>query len=136
MSTVLIREREHTSTRLAPAIRSRPVASRAPSRSRRRRRSALGVWLVKVVLLGFVGLLSYGTSTLVGQTLMEQQRREGLRAQERAQQSRADAALLRTRVARLTSLKTIDDWAAMRGFSQRGGAVVAEKEPIRVATLR
>jgi hypothetical protein len=138
MSTVLISDVERPARRTATYARPRPAAYTRQivrTRSRRRSSSVLSVFMTKAVALTVVAAAAYGASTLAGQTMMEQARREGLRAQERSRQARMDVGLLRERVARLSSMKTIENWAAMSGMSQERQVKVLPEEPIRVAAL-
>lgn len=85
-----------------------------------------------VAWLALVGL-SYAGSTLLGQTMLEQARREGLRAQARAREANMDAAMLRDRLRRLTSMRAVDEWATVRGFTPQEKALVVLGGPMRVA---
>lgn len=71
---------------------------------------------------GFLVACSYAASSLVGHTLMEQARRDGLRATERAAMARKDVAALRQRIERLVGLRSVERWAAIRGFAPDGDA--------------
>jgi hypothetical protein len=59
---------------------------------------------------------SFGFSTLLGHSLKEHARREALRAGDRARAARADLARLRSKLERLTTMKSVDDWSKAKGF--------------------
>jgi hypothetical protein len=75
----------------------------------------------------FLVAATYGASSLAGQTMMEQARREGLHAKERALDARKDVATLRQRVERLVGMRSIDQWASVRGFVTEGALVSTPK---------
>ena len=70
----------------APKRRRRTVRRRAP------RRNFAQVVIAQVALFGFVCSVTFGFSSLTGHSLMEQQRREALRAGNRARVARSDLA--------------------------------------------
>lgn len=105
-----------------PRTRTRPIPrTRAKTEANHALRDSI-LWYA----LGFsiiVGL-TYGTSSLVGQTMMEQARREGLQARERAQDARKDVAVLRQRVERLVGMRSVEQWATVRGYTLEGATPV------------
>jgi hypothetical protein len=72
----------------------------------------------------FIAGCSYAASSLIGQTMLEQARREGLRASERAAMARKDVAALRQRIERLLGLRSVEKWAEVRGFRHDGEATI------------
>lgn len=82
------------------------------------------VILTYVFVFAFIVASSYAASSLIGHTLMEQARREGLRASERASLARKDVAALRQRIERLVGLRSVERWATVRGFAPDGDAKV------------
>lgn len=91
------------------------LPSRAVARRRAKSRSASRI-LGHVAAFSAVIAVSYGVSSLAGNTLMEKARREGLNAQARSRQAKMDVALLRDRIERLTSMQSVEQWASFRGF--------------------
>ncbi|MCU0317614.1 MAG: hypothetical protein MUC92_13595 [Fimbriimonadaceae bacterium] len=69
-----------------------------------------------LTLFGFVALLSFGFSVLLGNSMMEHARREGAKVTIRAKQARSDVARLRQTVDRQVTMAAVDDWARGRGF--------------------
>lgn len=118
-----------------PAI-TRPRADRlsavvAPGprpRARRRPKSlSPGTIAANLVGLALIAILAFAASSLAGQTMMEDARREGLRAQERARKARMDVAALRRHVDRLTSMRAVEHWSEVRRFY---AALEAPAEPV------
>lgn len=97
-------------SRPAPRRRRRTVRRRAP------RRNANGLVLGYIALFGMVVAVTFGFSTLAGHSFMEHARREAIRAGERTRIARADLGRLRSRLERLTTMKSVDDWSKTRGF--------------------
>ncbi len=97
---------------LSPTPRPRPVAA-AP---RVVRKVQVSPWPAAAVV--FVGCLalSYGASTLLGNSVMESARREAGRAESRARVARDETARLQRRLDRLTSPQSVASWARLRGF--------------------
>jgi|GEM_PF-6303300 len=111
----------------APRPFGTPVRRAVRHRSARRSVGGFAVVWCALVALSYVG------STLMGQTMLEQARREGLRAQERSREASMDAAVLRDRLRRLTSMRAVDEWATVRGYKPQEQAVVVLGGPLRVA---
>lgn len=137
MNTTVTREPELASRLRRAQAETLRTPTAAPARRRARasvrRRATPGAMLGKTVAwLALVGL-SYAGSTLLGQTMLEQARREGLRAQARAREANMDAAMLRDRLRRLTSMRAVDEWATVRGFTPQEKALVVLGGPMRVA---
>lgn len=98
-----------------PRTRTRPIPrTRAKSTANHAVRDSL---LNYTLAFGLLFGLTYGASSLLGQTMMEQARREGLQARERAQTARKDVAVLRQRVERLVGMRSVEQWATVRGYS-------------------
>jgi hypothetical protein len=144
MSAILL---EDSLRPLPPAVRERgerrqPEAPKAPARARREAaqrhpRAAKSIaWPKALVLYLAAGFLTYWGSSIAGHGLTLEARREGMRATERAREAKAAVALLRERVGRLSSVESLDSWAALRGFVLPEAASVAPQEGVRVASLR
>lgn len=122
--------------------RERPVATRPLTRpATRRRPQALSsrrpsVWPGRLAAYAGAALLAFVASSLAGQALTESARRDALRATERARAAMADVALLRERVDRLSSVDSLESWAALRGFALPEAASAPPQEGVRVASLR
>jgi hypothetical protein len=69
------------------------------------------------VTFGVITLLVYLSSSLVGQVMLEQARRESLSAEVRARQATMQQAGLQDRLESLTSIASIDRWATVQGMS-------------------
>jgi len=103
----------------APASPSRPsvrVRVRYGSRTRQSRFRTFEYLAVFALLLSMLFGLMYFTSSLLGQTMLEDARRAGIRAKERSVQARKAAVVLRGQVDRLSSVKSIEAWATSRGL--------------------
>jgi hypothetical protein len=74
------------------------------------------VVLARSTLFAVVALGTFLCSCLLGHVLMEKERREGLRARDRAVEARKAETLLRQRVEALKSPATIREWAFANGF--------------------
>ncbi len=110
------------------------IRQHAIARNRAVGQSVQSVAVMSIAFL-LIALGAYGFSSLAGQTMMEQARREGIRAQERARQARMDVALLRQRVDRLTSMKSIEAWAESRGMQTPEGRILKAMEAKKVDTV-
>lgn len=119
------------SPRSAPSARAR----NAPIFGARSGAATFQMVAVRLLVFGMIMAVAYGFSSLAGQTMMEQARREGIRSQERARQARMDVSILRQRVDRLTSMKSIDGWALSHGMVQQGAVAQFAKEDKKVASL-
>lgn|GEM_PF-2997520 len=105
-------------------IKTRP---RRIARAKGVSRDSSQLWrviLTYVFVFAFIVASAYAASSLVGHTLMEQARREGLRASERASMARKDVAALRQKIERLVGLRSVERWAEVRGFAPDGDAKV------------
>lgn len=130
-----LRRAQNDTLRPQPRAGASSRATHTTRRAAPRRASStfLGGFAVRALLwVALVGL-SYAGSTLLGQTMLEQARREGLRAQARARDANMDAAMLRDRLRRLTSMRAVDEWATVRGFTPQEQALVVLGGPMRVA---
>lgn len=103
-------------------------------RTRSRRRSALGVAIAtRAAWFGILVAVTYLASSLSGNVMMEKARREGLRAQDRAQAAQKAEFVLRQSIDAMTGLSALHDWALGHGFKApeqlaqppKGNAVVA-----------
>lgn len=124
---------------MAPPTMPRPVQrprQRAESPVAARRQSnVMQVVLMRSMLFGLLVAIAYGASSLAGQTIMEQARREGIRSQERARQAKMDVAVLRQRVDRLSSFRAIESWALSHGMTQQNAVRPFAHEGTKVAKL-
>lgn len=77
---------------------------------------AQGAWIAKVATFVILAGLSFIASSLSGHVMVEKVRREGLRAGERAREARKAEAVLRQQVDALSSLGSVEDWAAAHNF--------------------
>jgi hypothetical protein len=91
--------------------------TRSSSRSRSKGKADLGVaMLVRGILFGLVIVAVYLASSLTGNVMMEKARREGLRAQERAQAAKKTEAGLRQSIDAMTGITAVGEWALAHGF--------------------
>ncbi len=141
MKTLIKEETPRPRTRTAPrkVARTRPAVASAPRRStptRARRRPANSWVWAPVVMAIVLGFAAYQTSTLMAQTRLEAARREGLRSSESQRQVRLEVARLREEVARLSSMRSVDQWALARGFESLAPVESLGEESMRVAFNR
>lgn len=122
-------------------IRSTDVdTSRAVVRRKSRKRSVntglstAQFGLSQLVLFATVFIAVYGFSILLGSSLMENARRDKVRANARMKVAREDMAKLRNRMDRLTTMAAIDTWARTRGYQPPHG-LTNEKEDGLVAQV-
>jgi hypothetical protein len=80
------------------------------------RANAIDLVLGKAIALGIVFSVTYGASSLCGQVLVEQSRRESLRASVRAQTADEQEHQLSASLESITGPKAISDWAAANNF--------------------
>jgi hypothetical protein len=83
-----------------------------------------------VKCVGFVALATFTcySSTLIGQVLVEQTRREELHAEARTRQTQQIEVALRERIEALKNAQTVSDWAWDHEFSGPGlGAPIQSK---------
>jgi hypothetical protein len=78
--------------------------------------STLTFFFWQAMLFGFFVLVTFGFSILLGSSMMENARRDKIRATERANIARDDMARLSGRMDRLTTMAAVDTWARARGF--------------------
>ncbi len=91
----------------------RKRSSRASSRSGL---STSQFFLTQAIAFLFVFGTVYGFSILMGSSLMENARRDKVRAVSRMKVAREDMTRLRNRMDRVTTMTAIDTWARTRGF--------------------
>ena len=77
--------------------------------------------MARVASFVIIAGIAFIGSSLSGNVMVEKVRREGLRAAERAREARKSEAILRQQVDILSSLGSVDDWAAAHGFTPPGG---------------
>jgi len=109
------------------------TAMRSTKRVSRRRAITADVVVGRFLLLAAVGLISYGASSLVGNTMLEDARRSAIRCKERAKEMRQQVALLRQQTDRLTNMQAVEQWAGLRGYVRSGTFVDTTSEDWRVA---
>lgn len=89
-------------------------------RLRPRKRTANRIdrqFLVGLAVLSVsIFVVVYGLSILLGSSLMENARRDNVRANIRAKTARQDITRLRTRMDNVTTMAAIDTWSRSRGF--------------------
>ncbi len=110
-----LRSREIESDHVAePVIVRRPRAqARAAAHPRRQiSRTLMG----HIVMMVVVSCVTWFLMILLGNSMMENARREHIRAQSRANAARQDVARLHRRAERLASMAAIDEWARAKGY--------------------
>lgn len=123
MSLVIEERRRAAKRRTASKPRARaktagrPVARTRVKTSRRPRSGA--------VVTGFAALacslaLSFVFFSVVGNTLLEQSRRDRLRSVERTKEAREEVARLRRALNSMTSMAAVDRWASANSFTLSG----------------
>jgi hypothetical protein len=102
--------------------------------SRRKAKPALRADIVagRFLLLVLVGFLTYGASSLMGNTMLEDARRSAIRSKERAREMRLQVTLLSRQNDRLSNMHAIESWAGLRGFARLGNTVDPMAEDRRV----
>lgn len=117
-------------------VKERPVVRRAASRrvqtakpvSRTRprpvRRPRSGAITKSLLLVGVVTMVTYIASSIVGNTLLENARRDRIRSVERTQDSREDVARLRRVLDSMVSLDAVSKYAAAQGMELSGAPTV------------
>ncbi len=70
----------------------------------------------QALLFGFCVAVTFGFSILLGSSMMENARRDKIRALERTKVARNDMARLSGRMDRLTTMAAVDTWARTRSF--------------------
>lgn len=96
-----------------------------------RRASRLESIAVGSLVLFVIAMTSYAGSSLIGHALLEQARREGIRAEQRTRFVRAEIVELRGEVDRLRHPAAIRRWAALRGFALPSGSWPEGGDPER-----
>ncbi|MFN7172177.1 MAG: hypothetical protein ACK4P3_05265 [Fimbriimonadaceae bacterium] len=127
-----------------PAARPAPKKAAIPryrpdaSAKRRARTRFLGTVFAMAITFGAITYLIYLSSSLVGQVMLEQARRQSLSAEVRARQATMQQAGLQDRLESLTSVASIDRWATVQGMSspieiaighERNQPIVASASP-------
>ena len=96
----------------------RPVATPVsqPRRPRARSKSWTQVFAAYATLFALTATLTFGFSSLLGSSMKEAARQEAVRDGSRAKAARADMSRIRSRVERLSTMKSVDDWSELNGF--------------------
>lgn len=104
-----------TMPRALPAPRELPkVRARSKPATRSNVLPAIASASVKMAC---VAAFTYLSVSLAGQVMVEQGRREGIRASARAREAHRVEAILKRDLASLTSARAISDWAAANQFA-------------------
>jgi hypothetical protein len=124
-TSVVDRPQVKTRAKSRPQVRIRVDVQerRAPQRN------AAAEWLARAFMCGAAFVLTYAGSSLGGQVMVENARRQEISARERARDARKAEASLRARVDSLTNPAAVEAWAATHGFA-------APKPEIEVPTER
>jgi len=99
-----------------PVYRDTYVGRAGVQRRSRRFADAANAVAFRIALFGLIVAAVYVAGGLAGNVMMENARREGLRAQERARAAHASEVALRESIDSLTSLSALNDWACAHGF--------------------
>lgn len=70
----------------------------------------------RLAVFATIAGVAFMCSSLLGQVMVEQARREGIRAMERAREARKMEAVLRSRLDVLTNLTSVEEWAKSKGM--------------------
>ncbi len=96
---------------------SRPIAVRSQSKRRAKSRSRVVTDVVGgLFLFSVVAFSTYLASSMVGQVMVENARREGIAAQRRANDAKRTEGGLRSRINELTGFTAMETWALGHGF--------------------
>jgi hypothetical protein len=91
--------------------------TRSKHRPRGRTKSGVGAAVMARATWFFIILgVTFLASSLSGNVMMEKARREGLRAQDRAQAAKKAEAGLRQSIDAMTGMTAVGDWALAHGF--------------------
>ena len=96
--------------------RSRPSVTPTRRRQAQTRVNVLPVVAARSVLFGAIAGAVFFASSLTGNVLMENARREGLAATARAREAKREEAAVRRQLDALTGLGAIETWASAHGF--------------------
>lgn len=109
-----LRSREIESDPVAEPVVVRRPQSRA--RAAQPRRQISRTLMGHIVMMVVVSCITWFLMILLGNSMMENARREHIRAQSRANAARQDVARLHRRAERLASMAAIDEWARAKGY--------------------
>jgi hypothetical protein len=98
----------HTYTEAAPRLR-------AATRFRKSTLTATDV-MARALAFSFIAGLSFLASSMGGQVMVEQARRDGISALGRSVEARRAESILRRKVESQASLSSIQSWAESNGF--------------------
>ena len=122
-------------------VKERPVVRRAAARRvpaakpvyrtrpRPVRRPRSGAITKSLLLVGVVTMVTYIVSSIAGNTLLENARRDRIRSVERTQSSREDVARLRRVLDSMVSLDAVSKYAAAQGM-ELSGAPTARRDSV------
>lgn len=98
-----------------PAIRS--TGTRTSLRVVSRAKPSFGtIVLSRAMMFACIALGTFLVSSMCGQVMVENSRREGLRAVSRLKEARKAESILRRRLDALTSLASIESWSKAHGY--------------------
>ena len=116
-----------------PVTRSTAV-KRTRSRSKSKAAAASRVLALAMTFV-VVSASTYLASSLFGQVMLENARREGIVAQRRATEAKRSEVLLRARINELTGFSNLESWAVSHGFIAPDQPAVPSGDVTRVAQL-
>jgi hypothetical protein len=93
------------------------------------------VILTRAVLFSCLAAATYLVSSISGQVLLENARRDGIAAQRRASEAKRAEVSLRARINELTGFTNLENWALAHGFVAPDRPVEPSGGTTRVAQL-
>ncbi len=117
-----------------PATRTTSRTQSARTRSRARSKTAALV-LGRTALFMGLSAMTYLVSSLSGQVMLENARRDGIAAQRRAVEARRSEVMLRSRINELTGFSSLEGWAVAHGFVAPDQPSLPSGDVTRVAKL-
>lgn len=115
---IVDRPRSRPTTHVRPRPAARPeISVRVRIGTRRRSRiHPLALAVQKSFLFAVVAMVTFSVSSLVGNVLLEQARRDGLSASQRARAARSSESSVRRTLDRQSGVVPAQSWAAANGF--------------------
>ncbi len=111
---------------------ARPVARRSRPRSRTNVASMI---LGRLAMFLSLAAITYLVSSLFGQVMLENARREGITSQRRAVEAKRAEVTLRARINELTGFSNLEGWAVAHGFVAPNQPTLSSGDVTRVAQL-
>jgi len=99
-----------------PRNKPLPQTPARTAKPRARRKSWSQVFFTNVLLFTMATTVTFGFSTLLGYSMKEAARHQAIRDGDRAKSARADMSRIKSRIERLSTLRSVDEWSQLKGF--------------------